>query len=114
MTKFQKRLWTGIGVMTLLTPVGIIIPDMFKAGDAWGEWGPDKIKAMLGYVPKGLERLSGLWNAPLPDYGFGGENAPQAVQYVAYIVSGLLGVALAGLVVFLLSKILLKRLNNGQ
>ena len=113
MTKFQKRLWTGIGIMALISPIGIILPEKFKAGDAWGEWGPDKIKEMLGYVPTGLEKLSGLWNSPLPDYGFGEGSAP-AAQYIGYIVSGLLGVALAGLIVILLSKILLKNLKNGQ
>ncbi len=113
MTQFQKRLWIGIGIMALLSPIGIILPEKFKAGDAWGEWGTDTMKQMLGYVPAGLGKLSGLWNAPLPDYGFGEGSAP-AVQYIGYIVSGLLGVALAGLIVFLLSKILLKHLKNSQ
>jgi len=114
MTKFQKRLWIGIGIMALLSPIGIILPEKMKAGDAWGEWGTDTIKEMLGYVPKGLERLSSLWSAPLPDYGFGGENATPAAQYGAYIVSGTLGIALIWLVVLLIKKTLLKQVENGQ
>ncbi len=114
MTKFQKKLWTGIGIMALISPIGIILPEKFKAGDAWGEWGTDTIKEMLGYVPKGLERLSGLWNPPMPDYGFRGENAAPAVQYGAYIVSGILGIALVWLVVLLIKKTLLKQTEDGQ
>lgn len=113
MTKFQKKLWVGIGIMALLSPIGIIIPEKMKSGDAWGEWGPEKIKEMLGYVPKGLEKLSGLWNAPLPDYGFG-EGASPVMQYIAYIASGIIGIALAGVMVFLISKIMLKHLKDAD
>jgi len=112
MTTFQKKLWIGIGVMAILSPIGLILPDMFKAGDAWGEWGTDSIKAMFGYVPQGLARLSELWKAPLPDYGFGGESAAKALQYLAYIVSGLVGVTLAWLVVILIKKVLLNHPQN--
>jgi len=112
MTTFQKKLWTGIGVMALLTPIGLILPEKFKAGDAWGEWGTDTMKEMLGFVPKGLERLSGLWNPPMPDYSFGGGNAAPAVQYMAYIVSGILGIALVWVAALAIKKILLKRTAN--
>lgn len=75
--------------------------------------GRRKNEGAAGFVPKGLAKLSGLWHAPMPDYGFG-ENSSPAVQYLAYIVSGLLGVALAGLIVFLLSKMLLKRFTQNE
>ena len=29
-------------------------------------------KQKLGFVPPGLEQLSGIWNAPMPDYAFPG------------------------------------------
>ena len=114
MTTFQKKMWIGIGILALLTPLGIIIPEKMKAGDAWGEWGTDTIKEMLGYVPKGLEKLASLWGAPLPDYGFGGENASPMVQYLAYIISGVIGIALAALVFMLVKKLILKKPGNGQ
>jgi cobalt/nickel transport protein len=114
MTKFQKKLWMGIGILALLSPIGIMLPEKFKAGDAWGEWGTDTIKEMLGYVPKGLENLSELWKAPLPDYSLGGENAPQAVQYGSYIVSAIVGIVLVGAAWFVLKKTLLKHLQSGQ
>jgi len=114
MTKFQKKLWIGIGIMALLSPIGIILPEKFKAGDAWGEWGTDTMKQMLGYVPKGLEKLSSLWNPPMPDYGFRGENVAPTTQYIAYIVSGLLGIALVWVIALVIKKTLLKNTGHGQ
>ena len=111
MTGFQKRLWLGLAIMAALTPIGIILPKMMGGGDAWGEWGTDKIREMLGYVPKGLERLSNLWSAPLPDYSTGGGSSP-AMTYIIYIASGLLGIGLAWLVVYLITKFLIKRNTN--
>ncbi|MBI5696880.1 MAG: cobalamin biosynthesis protein [Nitrospirae bacterium] len=114
MTQFQKKLWIGLGIMALLTPLGIYLPEKFGAGDAWGEWGTDTLKEMLGYVPAGLEKLSRLWSAPLPDYTTGAEGASTAVQYVTYIASGLIGIAIAGLVFLVIKKTVLKDLRNGQ
>ena len=109
MTTFQKKLWIGLGIMALLSPLGLLLPEKFKAGDAWGEWSTETIGKMLGHVPQGLKRLSELWSAPLADYSFGGEQAAPAVQYLAYIVSGLVGIALAYGVVLLIKKFLLNR-----
>ena len=75
MTKSQKKLWIGLLILSLLTPLGIILPEKFKAGGAWGEWGPEELEKLIGYVPKGLKRLADLWKAPVPDYNFGGEGA---------------------------------------
>ncbi|MGA2192187.1 MAG: cobalamin biosynthesis protein [Nitrospirota bacterium] len=115
MKKFQKRLWAGLIVLALLSPLGIILPEKFNAGGAWGEWGSGAVGKMLGYVPKGLAKLNGLWKAPMPDYGFGGDNAPRLVQHIGYIASGLLGIALAGLAVYLLSRLAVnKKTENGK
>ncbi len=108
MTRFQKKLWIGLAVMALLTPLGIYLPEKFKSGDAWGEWGADKIQELLGYVPEGLKKLSDLWKAPVPDYNFGGENAAFGVQIISYIISGIIGIAAAAVLIYLISKFLVK------
>ena len=105
---FRKKLWIGLILLALASPVGIILPDKFNAGDAWGEWDADKLKEMLGFVPRNLAKLSGLWHAPMPDYGFA-ENASPAIQYVGYITSGILGIALAGSAIYFISKLLFKK-----
>ncbi|NWF91854.1 MAG: cobalamin biosynthesis protein [Syntrophaceae bacterium] len=104
MTTFQKKLWTGLLIMALLTPLGILLPEKFGAEEAWGEWGKEKLQKLLGYVPEGLRKLADLWRAPIPDYNFGGEGASMAIQIISYIVSGLLGIAICAFVVYMLSR----------
>jgi cobalt/nickel transport protein len=105
-TKFM----IGLGVLIILSPLGLIIPDHFKAGDAWGEWSVDKFKELVGYVPQGLEKLSSLWNAPMPDYSFRGwEDKDITHLSFAYIVSAVLGITVIILVVILIGKILVKK-----
>jgi cobalt/nickel transport protein len=109
MTKFQKKLWAGIAIMALLTPIGIYLPEKFNAGDAWGEWGTDKIQEMLGYVPEGLKKLADFWKPPVPDYNFGGETAAMSTQVISYIISGAIGIVAGAIVIYAITKLLIKR-----
>ena len=100
-----RKLWIGIGILLLLAPLGLIVPELFHAHGAWGEWGADEIKDIAGYVPEGLKRLSELWSAPFPDYAFKGWDKG-IKSYIAYTISGLLGVAVVVGCTFLLAKII--------
>ena len=104
MTRFQKKLWIGLLIMALLTPFGILLSQKFKAEEAWGEWGTDKLEKLLGYVPEGLKRWADLWKAPIPDYNFGGEGASRTLQVFSYVVSGLLGIGICAFVVYIISR----------
>jgi cobalt/nickel transport protein len=104
MTPFQKKLWMGLLIMALLTPLGILLPEKFKSEGAWGEWGTEKLEKLLGYVPEGLKKLTGLWKPPIPDYNFGGKGASMTFQVVSYIVSGLLVVGICAFVVYMVSR----------
>jgi cobalt/nickel transport protein len=106
MTRSQKKLWLGLLIMALLSPLGILLPEKFNAVGAWGEWGTDQLDRLLGYVPEGIRKLADLWKAPIPDYNFGGEGASMIIQVISYIASGMLGVLLCGLAVYALSRIL--------
>ena len=108
MRKFQKKLWAGLIVMALLSPLGIIIPEMFKSGDAWGEWGAETLQKLLGYVPEGMKKYANLYKAPAPDYSLGGENASMPVQIISYIISGIIGMLLLALAVYLIKRFLRK------
>ena len=94
--------------MALLTPLGILLPEKFRAEEAWGEWGIDKLEKLLGYVPEGLKKLADFWKAPIPDYNFGGEGASTTIQAVSYIASGLLGIGVCAFVVFIVSRFIAK------
>jgi cobalt/nickel transport protein len=111
MTSFQKRLLTGLLIMALLSPLGIVLPKFFNSGDAWGEWSTAKIEKLIGYVPEGMKKLAGIWKAPVSGYNPGGENASMAAQLLYYIISGCIGIIAAGGVIYLISRLLLK---NGK
>ena len=97
-------LWIGLAALALLSPLGLL-----AAGTAWGEWGVEEIQTLVGSVPSGLERLSEVWSAPLPEYSLPFlENAT-----VGYIASAILGIAILVLLVLLLGKVLTRKEMRG-
>jgi len=95
-----RRLWLTVALLLLLTPLGIL-----TAGTAWGEWSASEFSHAKGgadiaansqshptpsETPVGLQRLSRIWTAPVPDY------APQFVKSrsLGYLLSGMFGVGL--------------------
>jgi len=108
--KTTTKLWIGIGALILLSPLGLMLPKYFKAGDAWGEWGSESVKELVGYIPQGLKKLSRLWSAPLPDYSLGGwEEKGLPHLSLAYIVSAVVGVAVIVVAVLLIGRMLAKK-----
>lgn len=102
-----RRLSFALGVLLLFTPLGVIVPALFKSGSAWGEWSPDELGRLIGFVPEGMKRLGRIWEAPLPDYTFGGWAGAGAVATAgAYLVSALAGTALTVLCIRMLGRIL--------
>ena len=108
--KITTKLWIGIAILIVISPLGLILPEHFKAGSAWGEWGADEMQRVVGYIPRGLEKLSGLWSAPMPDYAFKGwEEKGLPRLSVAYIISAVVGIAIIVIVVLFIGKILSKK-----
>ncbi len=83
-----RKLWAGLAIFLVLTPLGIL-----AVGSAWGEWSVQE----FAHPPAGLASLSTLWNAPLARY------APSFIPSASfgYFVSALAGVALIFLSVML-------------
>lgn len=100
-----KKLWLGIGILALISPLGIIIPKWFGAGGgAWGEWGIDEIHKAAGFVPEGMKRLAGAWKAPLPNYALPGKGL--AFESFGYVLSAIIGIALIIVVMYIITKFL--------
>ncbi len=95
-----RPLWIGLAALMLFTPLGLL-----ASASAWGEWGPSDLKdpqtrvqiaASSGgiappvHVPAGLEKLTTLWTAPMPDY------APAFLksEKLGYICSAMFGAGL--------------------
>ncbi len=97
-----------LALLMVLSPLGLL-----AAGTAWGEWGAGDFtdpamrqqieiasgQAPPAQAPKGLERLSTLWNAPLSGY------APAFISSaeLGYILSAVVGTGLIILAFFLIS-----------
>lgn len=108
--KTTTKLWIGVLLLIVLSPLGLLLPEHFKAGSAWGEWGVHEMQKLVGYVPKGLGELSGLWNAPIPDYAFKGwEEKGLPYLSFAYIISAIVGMIIIVIAVSLIGKMLSKK-----
>jgi len=108
--KVTTKLWIGLAILIILSPLGLVVPEHFKAGSAWGEWGVDEMQKLVGYIPQGLEKLASIWNAPIPDYSFKGwEEKGLPHLSFAYIISAIVGIGLTVVVVMLLGKMLAKK-----
>jgi cobalt/nickel transport system permease protein len=94
----------AIGVLALLTPIGLLAP-----GGAFGEDAPEDLdlgKYGLDAVPTGLQRYSDFWgSALLPGYGDG--------SGWQYVLSAVIGILVAGGIVFGLA-LLLRRRRGGE
>jgi hypothetical protein len=85
--------WITLLVMALASPIGLYLPSLMKAGAAWGEWGLDEIRQMIGYAPAGMEKAADIWKAPVPDYALPGqEGAPLSHLSLSYILSAFVGI----------------------
>jgi len=101
-----RWLWVGIIVLIIASPIGLLAP-----GTAWGEWGTAQLTRLgLKSVPIGMEKLSGLWGAPLAGYNLpvlGNTN-------LGYLLSAALGILVIVIVVWLFSILLRTRSGSDK
>jgi cobalt/nickel transport system permease protein/cobalt/nickel transport protein len=91
-------------ILMVLVPIGLI-----ASGTAFGEWGPDELQQAVGYVPAGLQQMTGLWSAPLNGYDLPGDHTTIPTQTPGYYVSAIVGVVGAGLIAYGVGKLIIKR-----
>ena len=108
-----KKLWIAIGILVLLSPLGLLVPKWFGAGGAWGEWGVEEIRKMIGSVPQGMAKVSRLWKSPLQNYAIPGGNGGHAHGSLEYILAAVIGVAFTAGVAYFLAKLLGRRNREG-
>ncbi|MFW2491512.1 cobalt transporter CbiM [Clostridium chromiireducens] len=98
-----KSLYITIGILILATPIGLL-----ANGTAWGEWGSEEVKNLVGFVPEGMEK-GVQFNSLIPDYSFG-----FLKEYLGYILSALIGVTIILIIFKVISKINLKKNIKGD
>jgi hypothetical protein len=101
-----KRVGATFSLIAVLAPLGLIAP-----GFAYGEGGAGDVQAAFGYVPKGLQDVSGIFSAPLSGYDvplpfFNGANAPLWHAAIGYEIAGIIGILLIGIAVVVISRLL--------
>lgn len=111
MNKLQKKILVVLLLLCLITPLSILLPAFFNTGDAWGEWSAQTVKELIGYVPKGLEKYSELWKAPLTDYTINSKYKSIAHKSGYYVVSGIIGATVTYVVMLLISNLIVR---NGK
>ncbi|QKG23028.1 cobalt transporter CbiM [Actinomadura verrucosospora] len=88
----------AVAVMVVLTPLGLLAP-----GGAFGEDAPEDLdlhKYGLSAVPSGLNKYNGFWHHALFNgYDFTSDSHPT----VGYIVSAVVGIAIVGAAIFLIT-----------
>jgi hypothetical protein len=99
MEKIIRNLAIGLVALIILAPLGLL-----AVGETYGEWGNEELKEKLGFVPHGLEQLSSLWSAPLPDYAFPGGEESMSMATIAYLVSAVIGVVVCGGLLYVVGK----------
>jgi cobalt/nickel transport system permease protein len=104
-----KLLGAVFAAIAVIAPIGLIAP-----GFAYGEGSTADVRAAFGYVPSGLQDLSGFFSAPLSGYNlplpfFSHASAPLWHAAVGYEVSGIVGVLLVGGASLLLARLLRRR-----
>lgn len=95
-----KRIGTWFTAAAVIAPLGLIAP-----GFAYGEGSASDVSQAFGYVPKGLQDLSGIFSAPFSGYnvplGFlNGTNGQLWKAALGYEISGMAGMLLVGLIVY--------------
>lgn len=86
-----RKLWIGLLILAVLSPLGLLVPHWLHGGPAWGEADWDQVEKQ----PSLLHRVSGYWQAPLPNYSSSGaEHSGLAAQSLWYALSAFCGLAL--------------------
>lgn len=104
--KLQKKILIILLILCLISPIGILLPMVFNANDAWGEWSAQTLKELVGYVPQGLTKYSDLWKAPITDYTISSADKSVVHQSGYYIISGIFGATVVYIVMLLIARLI--------
>jgi cobalt/nickel transport system permease protein len=96
----SRRLWIGLSVLIVLTPLGLL-----ASGTAWGEWGTKELMEMLGFVPERLEGMMHFWQSLFPDYMVA-ELEGLVGSVIGYLLSAIIGTAVVVLSAFIVSRLI--------
>ncbi|MDN5344459.1 MAG: cobalt/nickel transport system permease protein [Clostridia bacterium] len=104
-----KKLALGLAILVVLSPLGLL-----AAGTAWGEWSPEELQQMLGFVPPGMVALASRWSHALfPDYAVPGLEGSWVAAALGYILSALVGLGLIAGIFLIIHKLAAGKPKDG-
>ncbi|MEI7473893.1 MAG: cobalamin biosynthesis protein [bacterium] len=104
-----KKLRLIVFLLIIISPLGVILPELIKNNGTWGEWGNDELYRMIGYLPHGINKLSSSWSSVFPDYSLTSTQHGLVGKSIEYYTSAVIGAVCC----FSLSLFLLKRMNGN-
>ena len=109
-----RRVGTAFVGLAVIAPLGLIAP-----GFAFGEGSVTDVKDAFGYVPQGLQDLSGIFSAPLSGYDiplpfFSGADSALWHEALGYEIAGIVGMLLTGLVILVVAQIVRPRRSTPE
>ena len=84
----------------ILSPLGLL-----TSGTAYGEWAPDEVKQLIGYVPQGMAKYADKWHALMPDYSLPKFGESFMSQSMGYVLSALVGILIISALILLSAKL---------
>jgi len=79
-----RPIYAMLALIAVMSPLGLL-----ASGTAWGEWGGEELRKMLGYIPLGIGK-GFSFNTIMPDY----TNSMIADGVTAYVISAMLGMVI--------------------
>lgn len=107
--KTYKKYIIFLGILAVLSPLGIYLPEILNGKEAWGEWSLETVKEQTGIEPEGMKKDAELYHAPLPDYNMGKENTSLSSVSVQYVISGLIGAGIIFILTFMTVKLISRK-----
>jgi len=109
-----RRVGTAFVGLAVIAPLGLIAP-----GFAFGEGSVTDVKDAFGYVPQGLQDLSGIFSAPLSGYDiplpfFSGADSALWHEALGYEIAGIVGMLLTGLVILGVAQVVRPRRSTPE
>ncbi|MBP7846573.1 MAG: cobalt transporter CbiM [Burkholderiales bacterium] len=99
LAKNKAVLWVLFGAV-ILSPLGLL-----TSGTAYGEWAPEEVKQLIGYIPAGMAQHADKWHALMPDYSLPKFGAGFMSQSMGYVLSALVGILVISALILLSAKL---------
>lgn len=109
-----RAIGTAYIAVAIVAPIGLIAP-----GFAFGEGGADDLQNELGYVPQGIQDVSGFFSAPFKDYNlplpfFNAADVPMWRTAIGYEIAGVIGMLLLGVFVWGMGALIVRRNTHAR